>query len=117
MNGETKSLLIAWYGLVATPVVSLMALQTKFAMVHWVCVTGHQWTLQAVAGVSLLLTASGGAIGYWTWQRLGSITDLGGNAVQHRTSQLVVLGTLMSIISTIFVIAMILPISIMGACD
>jgi hypothetical protein len=117
MKTETKALFTAWYGLLATPVLSLAVLQTKFSLVHWTCTAGQQWILPAVTAAGLLLTVSGVALNYHAWRRVGSVSDLSGTASEQWISYLLVLGTLMSVICTLFVLAMGLSLALLGVCD
>ena len=117
MKPSTKHLFSGWYGFLATPLFALIALQTKFTMVSWACGAGRQWTIHLVAAVFVLLTAAGGIMAHRSWRAAGSIHDLSGASSEQWISFVLVLGILMSILSTILLLAMWLPNFLMGVCD
>src|SRR3954467_1141897 len=106
MNSPTKHLFVAWYGFLATPVLSLAILQTKFSLVYWACRGGSSAVLPIVTIAGVILTTLGAFLNYRSWKDLGSITDLTGAAAEQWTSSLLVLGMLMSTLCTLFMLAM-----------
>jgi hypothetical protein len=117
MKPASKHLLSGWYGFLATPLLALIALQTKFTMVSWACAAGQQWTIHLVAVVFVLLTATGGIVAHRSWRAVGSVRDLSGVSGEQWISFVLVLGILMSVLSTILLLAMWLPNFLIGACD
>jgi hypothetical protein len=117
MTSQNKHLRAAWYGFLATPVLSLLALQTKFAMVPWACGASQHWSLHVVSGAFVLLTASGAFLALRHWRATGSTRDLSGSSGPQWMSFMLVLGMMMSVLSTLLLLAMWLPEFLMGACD
>lgn len=117
MKLANRHLWTGWYGLLTTPLLALMALQTKFTMVSWACSTGQQWTIHLVAVIFLVFTALGGVLAHRSWRAMGSLRSLDGVSGEQWTSFVLVLGMLMSVISTLLLLAMWLPDFFLGACD
>ena len=114
---ENKHLWTAWHGFLITPLLSLIALQTKFTMVDWACGAGQHWTLHVVAAIFVLLTGVGGALAYQSWRALDAVRDLSGASDEQWISFMLVLGMLMSLLSTLLLLAMWLPDFLLGVCD
>jgi hypothetical protein len=112
-----KHLWTAFYGFLATPLLSLIALQTKFTMVSWACGAGQHWTIHTVTAIFVLLTASGGLFAYRSWRAIGSVRDLAGESSEQWIGFMLVVAIFMSILSTLLLLAMWLPDLLMGVCD
>jgi len=117
MKTANKYLWAGWYGFLITPVLALIALQTKFTIVSWACGTQQHWALHLVAVVFVLLTALGGVFAHRSWRALGSIRALDGASGDQWISFVLVLGMLMSVLSTVLLLGMWLTNFFMGACD
>lgn len=110
-------LYVAWYGFIVTPLLALFALELKFSLVSWACGAGRGSTLHWVSFISILFTLTGVVLNVSVWRQMGEIRGLSGSAPDQWGSYLAVLGVLMSTLATLVVIAMWLPIGILGACD
>jgi hypothetical protein len=117
MKTASKHLWAGWYGFLVTPVLALLALQTKFTMVSWACGTKRQWAIHLVAAAFVLLTAFGGVLANRSWRALGSIRSLEGVSGDQWISFVLVLGMLMSILSTVLLLALWVANFFMGVCD
>jgi hypothetical protein len=117
MKTASKHLWAGWYGFLITPVLALIALQTKFTMVSWACGTKRDWAIHFVAVAFVLLTALGSVLAHRNWRALGSIRKLDGVSGDQWISFVLVLGMLMSILSTVLLLAMWVVNFFMEACD
>lgn len=67
MSEEAKSLLPAWIGVVTAPVVWLLQLEAKFALVEWAC-PNHDWIIHVVSLLSLAIAAAAGLAAWRAWR-------------------------------------------------
>jgi hypothetical protein len=117
MTRERIYLWRAAYAFLATPLLSLAALQAQFTISSWACGAHDLWTFHMISAISLLFAAAGGLLAYRGWRAIGSVRDLAGSSGEHWTSFLLVLGIFMSVLVVLLLLAMWLPSLLIDPCD
>ena len=106
-----------WAGILAGPMAALVQLQANYALVLWVCGTGHAWALHAVSLAALLVAAGAGLLSWRNWQRAGAVWDDEGAGVLPRSRFMSAVGMFVSAHSALVVIAQWVAVFVYSACQ
>ena len=106
-----------WAGVLVGPSVVLVQLTVNYALVLWACGTGHTWVLHFVSLLALLLTAATGFVAAANWYLLAASAREDGGGTIPRSRFMAILGTLLSLLMSLVIIAMWVPVFLYGPCE
>lgn len=112
----TRHPLLLWTGWVVGPVAWSLHLMVSYLLVEWVCLTGNAWALHAVTLVTALVSAAGAAVAWRQWSVVGRRWPRAGIHRVERTRFLAVGGLVMSVLSTLVILAEGIPNFILWPC-
>lgn len=104
-----------WAGVLVGPMAALLQLQVNYALVLWSCSHRSTWPLHLVSVIALLATIVAGLLPYRIRQRLRADEDGLGPAA--RTKLMAVVGMLISILSSLVIIAQWMAVFIYDPCQ
>ena len=104
-----------WAGVLVGPLAALIQLQVNYALVLWSCSHRSNWPLHLVSVLALLATIVAGFMAYRIWQRLSADED--GLGPPARTRLMTLVGILISILSSLVIIAQWLAVFIYDPCQ
>ena len=104
-----------WAGVLVGPIAALIQLQVNYALVLWSCSHRSTWPLHLVSVLALLATIVAGLLPYRIRERIRIDEDGAGPAA--RTKLMAVVGILISILSSLLIIAQWLAVFIYDPCQ
>jgi hypothetical protein len=111
------SLLALWYGVLAGPIAFMTQFQLKFMMVPWACAIGSQIWLDVVTVIALTFPITAGLLSWRMWIAAGpSLEDEQGGQV-GRTRAMAICGLALSAMFALAMVAQMIPVWIIGACQ
>jgi ABC-type multidrug transport system fused ATPase/permease subunit len=106
-----------WVGVLTGPIAALTQLEANYALVLWACQRAHEWPLHLVSLIALVVTIAAGMFAIRNWQWAGrQIEDDGAGAIS-RGHFMAVVGTLISALTSLVIIAQWLPVFAYGPCE
>lgn len=107
-----------WAGVLVGPTAVLIQLSINYALVMWACGTGNTWVLHLVSLLALLLTAATGIVAAVNWYRLATSAEPEDSAGPiPRSRFMAVLGTLLSVLMSLVIIAQWVPVFLYNPCQ
>ena len=108
---------LLWAGVLLGPLVVLTQLTVNYALVLWVCGTGQIWVLHSVSLLALLMTAATGFVAASNWFQLAASASEDSGGPIPRSRFMAILGTLLSLLMSLVIIAMWVPVFLYGPCE
>jgi hypothetical protein len=109
--------LMLWAGLLAGPIAFLLQLQINYALIPWVCATGHRFVLHLVSVAAFLSVLIGSLIAWLAWRRMaGEMPDESAGA-HSRSRFMAVLGLLTGTLFLLLIIAQEIPNFVLNPCE
>jgi hypothetical protein len=108
--------LLLWSGWVVGPAAWSLHLMASYLLVEWVCLTDNEWALHAVTLATALLSAAGAWVAWRQWTLAGRRWPGAGIQRAERIRFMTVVGLLLSVLSTLIILAEGIPNFIIGAC-
>ncbi|MDT4968313.1 MAG: hypothetical protein QOJ64_3050 [Acidobacteriota bacterium] len=106
-----------WAGILGGPLAALIQLETNYALVRWACGSGHTLMLHLVSFLALAITLTTGTFAYRIWHRLAAKAEEDDPGPIARSRFMALVGTLVSILMSLLIIALWLPIFLHGPCE
>ena len=104
-----------WAGVLVGPMAALIQLQVNYALVLWSCSHRSTWPLHLVSILALLATIVAVLLPYRIWQRVRIDED--GMGPPARAKLMAVVGILISILSSLLIIAQWIAVFIYDPCQ
>lgn len=104
-----------WAGVLVGPIAALTQQEINYALVLWACANRQTWPLHLISLAALLLTIVAGFLAFRYWQRESADEDTGGSV--GRTRLMAGVGSLISLLSALVIIAQWLSIVIHRPCQ
>jgi hypothetical protein len=99
-----------WAGVIGAPLVWAADLQVRYAIVPWVCRTGHHGALHALSVLFLAMAAAAVFLCWRDWRAAGTVVPAGADdGVVTRVRFLAALGLLTSTLFFVVIVAEALP--------
>ena len=105
------------YGFVAPPLSALMMQVVAYAGVQWACGRNNVVTIQLIPVIFLLLAVVGVWLSWRDWSSVGRTTRAEGATISERTRFLALSGLILSVFSTVLILAMWLPMIVFDPCQ
>jgi hypothetical protein len=102
-------------GLLVPPLVWLAQLQANYALVSWVCSTGHRFVLVSISLLAILVSAAAGYAAWTSWPGNGRLTGEPRGVEGARLLSIV--GVVVSAGVVVVLVAMMIPTFVLGPCD
>jgi hypothetical protein len=108
---------VLWTCLLAPPAIWFLAMETNFVLTPWACAFGWKLAMIIVSVVGLVLTALLSFTAYGQWRALG--TEFPGDAggAISRARIMAILGGLIAAFAFLVILAQLIPVMMMGACQ
>jgi hypothetical protein len=115
-NWEGWGLLLLWTSFFLAPLAWAFDQSLSYALVKWVCATGHKNVLTVISLAALAMTGAGGRLGWVQLQRLRDAREDGGRQ-PDRSYFLAVVAIGFNVLIALLIVTAAVPRFILSPCE
>lgn len=113
---EQRGLALLWFAVLAGPAAVFANQFAGYALVKWVCASGHTVVLTAIAVAMLGLSLAGAWVAWTCLERLRNATEYGGRIID-RSYFLAIVGIGLALVNALLIVMQAYPHFLLSPCE
>jgi len=113
---EQSGLLLLWFALLAGPAAVAVNMLAGYALVKWVCASGHKSVLTLISLAALGLAVAGAWVGWTCRQRLRDANEHGGRIID-RSYFVAIVAIGLASINVLLIVVQAFPRFVLSPCE